>query len=189
MSQHFLLSAKARSLSLPASCASPRKTAYETFKAIRWADTEGKPFCASAEASPCMSTRRGASSSARVGLSFSLRRARYSPSARCRCAICWPLSPSFVNGAKGHSALQLSPISTASTRPLSSWRTNCASDGAADKGAKVSGEVENRRHVHGRYVKPPTTVSIARPPARREPDRQAQVVIVAREREGKTLTF
>jgi hypothetical protein len=46
MSQHFLLSAKARSLSLSQVLRLTDDQAYETFKAVRWAGTEGKPFCA-----------------------------------------------------------------------------------------------------------------------------------------------
>src|SRR5476649_2659046 len=46
MSQHFLLSAKARTLSLAQVMRLSDAEAYETFKAIRWADNDGKPFCA-----------------------------------------------------------------------------------------------------------------------------------------------
>ena len=46
MSQHFLLSAKARSLSLSQVLRLTDDAAYETFKAVRWAETDGKPFCA-----------------------------------------------------------------------------------------------------------------------------------------------
>ena len=46
MSQHFLLSAKARTLSLAQVMRLSDAEAYETFKAIRWADNAGKPSCA-----------------------------------------------------------------------------------------------------------------------------------------------
>ena len=45
MSQHFLLSAKARSLSLAKVARLSDEEAYQTFKLIRWADTEGEPVC------------------------------------------------------------------------------------------------------------------------------------------------
>jgi hypothetical protein len=43
MAQHFLLSAKARTLSLRTIYQSGEEKAYETFCKIRWASTEGKP--------------------------------------------------------------------------------------------------------------------------------------------------
>jgi len=43
--QHFLLSAAARTLSLKAVFKMGEENAYEAFKAMRWADTEGEPVC------------------------------------------------------------------------------------------------------------------------------------------------
>jgi transposase-like protein len=45
MSQHFLLSAKARTLSLTAVARMSEDEARATFQAIRWADNGGEPFC------------------------------------------------------------------------------------------------------------------------------------------------
>lgn len=45
MSQHFLLSAKARTLSLSAVLRMTDQEAEAAFKAIRWARTDGKPVC------------------------------------------------------------------------------------------------------------------------------------------------
>jgi transposase-like protein len=45
MTQHFLLSAKARTLSLGAVMRMTDQEAEQTFMAVRWADTEGKPVC------------------------------------------------------------------------------------------------------------------------------------------------
>ena len=45
MSQHFLLSAKARTLSLSKVMRMTDKEAFETFKAIRWVQNDGNPFC------------------------------------------------------------------------------------------------------------------------------------------------
>ena len=45
MSQHFLLSAKARSLSLTAVARMSEEEARATFQAIRWADNGGQPQC------------------------------------------------------------------------------------------------------------------------------------------------
>ena len=45
MSQHFLLSSKARSLSLAKIMRLSDEEAHATFKAIRWAGNGGEPFC------------------------------------------------------------------------------------------------------------------------------------------------
>ena len=45
MAQHFLLSTKARTLSLAKVMRLTDEEAYETFQAIRWADNDGKPYC------------------------------------------------------------------------------------------------------------------------------------------------
>src|SRR5665648_565819 len=45
MSQHFLLSAGARTLSLRAVYAMGEEKAYETYCKLRWSETDGKPFC------------------------------------------------------------------------------------------------------------------------------------------------
>ncbi len=45
MTQHFLLSAQARTLSLAKVMRLTDDEAYETFKQIRWAANDGEPFC------------------------------------------------------------------------------------------------------------------------------------------------
>jgi hypothetical protein len=45
MAQHFLLSAKARSLSLARVAHMSDEEAHAAFKMIRWSDTKGEPVC------------------------------------------------------------------------------------------------------------------------------------------------
>jgi transposase-like protein len=45
MAQHFLLSARARSVSLRDVYAGGEEKAWELFKQMRWPDTDGKPVC------------------------------------------------------------------------------------------------------------------------------------------------
>jgi len=45
MAQHFLLSAKARTLSLKAIYQGGEEAAYETFCQLRWAETDGEAVC------------------------------------------------------------------------------------------------------------------------------------------------
>lgn len=47
MAQHFLLSANARDLSLMKLFSMSENEAFETFKAVRWSDTDGEPVCPS----------------------------------------------------------------------------------------------------------------------------------------------
>ena len=45
MAQHFLLSAKARTLSLAKVMRLTEEEAYETFRFVRWAENDGEPVC------------------------------------------------------------------------------------------------------------------------------------------------
>ena len=45
MAQHFLLSSKARTLSLASVARMSEEEARATFQAIRWAATDGRPVC------------------------------------------------------------------------------------------------------------------------------------------------
>ena len=45
MPQHFLLSARARTLSLSKVMRMSDAEAFETFKAVRWVDNNGEPVC------------------------------------------------------------------------------------------------------------------------------------------------
>ncbi len=45
MAQHFLLSAKARTLSLATVARMSDEEAAEAFRLIRWSDTKGEPYC------------------------------------------------------------------------------------------------------------------------------------------------
>ena len=58
MAQHFLLSAKARTLSLSAVLRMRIRMPSAMFAAIRWADTEGKPVCPHCECPTVYECRR-----------------------------------------------------------------------------------------------------------------------------------
>lgn len=122
MSQHFLLSAKARSLSLSQVLRLTDEQAYETFKAVRWAATDGKPFCArcgSMIVYECKSRRSFKCKGSKA--QFSVTSGTIFASRKMAVRDLLAAIAIFVNGAKGHSALPSSAaILTASTRrPLS----------------------------------------------------------------------
>jgi transposase-like protein len=97
----------------------------------------------------------------------------------------------FVNGAKGHSALQLSRDLDCQYKTAFVLAHKIREAlGASDKGATVSGEVEIDGCYVGGYVKPANHKEHRRD--RRfavNQNGKRRVVIVARERNGKTLTF
>src|SRR6266404_8735086 len=109
MSQHFLLSAAARTLSLSVVARMSDEEAHAKFVAIRWADNDGQPYCpecgclrvyayASRKLWKCTACRYQFSVTART-----IFQDRKRPIRDYLLAIAI-----FVNGAKGHSALQLS---------------------------------------------------------------------------------
>jgi hypothetical protein len=92
MSQHFLLSREARTLSLAAIMRMTDDAARDTFKRIRWAATDGEPFCPHCG---CLTVYTLAEShpvgnAAVAGASSRLPRERSFTPASCRFAITSP---------------------------------------------------------------------------------------------------
>ena len=109
MSQHFLLSAAARTLSLVQVMRLSDDQAFDTFKALRWAENAGEPVCprcGCVEIYNLSDNRRFKCAaclhkfSVTSGTIFSSRKL---PIRDILAAIAI-----FVNGAKGYPALQLS---------------------------------------------------------------------------------
>src|SRR5579863_4316517 len=109
MSQNFLLSSKARSLSLAQVMRLSDDEAFKMFCGLRWADNSGEPVCPKCG---CVTiyhyeSRRifkckgcGAQFSATSGTIFASRKLSFQD-ILAAVAV-------FANGAKGHAALQLS---------------------------------------------------------------------------------
>lgn len=192
MSQHFLLSAKARSLSLAQVMRLTDAEAYETFKAIRWAKTDGKPFCAKCGGLVVYeyASRRIFKCVACKG-QFSVTSGTIFASRKMAVRDLLAAIAIFVNGAKGHSALQLSrDLNVQYKTAFVLAHKLREAIGAADKGKKVSGEVEIDGMYTGGHVRPENYKKDRKD--RRLAENQTgkrKVVIVARERGGKTLTF
>src|SRR3954453_19192973 len=109
MSQHFLLSAAARTLSLASVARMSDEEAHAKFCEIRWVDNGGKPYC------PKCGNRRVSAITTRKLWKCSPCRYQFSVTAqtifadRKRPIRDYLLAIAiFVNGAKGHSALLLS---------------------------------------------------------------------------------
>ena len=109
MPQHFLLSAAARTLSLSAVARMSDEEAHARFTAIRWADNDGKPYCPE-----CGGLKVYAFATRKL---WKCAGCRYQFSVTARTIFADRKRPIrdyllaiaiFANGAKGHSALQLS---------------------------------------------------------------------------------
>jgi transposase-like protein len=192
VAQHFLLSTKARTLSLAKVLRLSDQEAYDAFKAIRFSTNGGDAFCPKCGCVDLywFQTRKvwkckgcKAEFSLTSGTIFSNRKLSIRD-ILAAIAI-------FTNGAKGHSALQLSrdlDVQYKTAFVLSHKIREAIA--AQDKGAKVSGEVEIDGMYTGGYRKPANLKAdrIDRRLAVNQNGKR-QSVIVARERNGKTITF
>jgi hypothetical protein len=191
MSQHFLLSAAARTLSLAKVMRMSDEAAFETFKAIRWAATEGQPVCPKCGCvdSYAITTRKlwkcAACLSQYSVTSGTIFASRKLPIRDLLAAIAI-----FVNGAKGYAALHLSrdlDVQYKTAFVLSHKLREALA--AVQLASKLTGEVEIDGAYFGGYVKP-ANVRTDRVDRRWKIHQtgKRQVVVVARERDGETLT-
>jgi ribosomal protein L37AE/L43A len=195
MPQHFLLSAAARTLSLSAVARMSDEEAHAKFVQIRWAENNGEPFCpkcgcvkvyafATRKLWKCAGCRYQFSVTAQT-----IFQDRKRPIRDYLLAIAI-----FVNGVKGHSALQLSrdldcQYKTAFVLAHKLREAICAEVHNPDQ-PELAGEVAIDGAYFGGKVKP----------ANRKEDRadrrtveeqtgKRQVVVVVRETLGRTLPF
>lgn len=191
MAQHFLLSTQARTLSLAKVMRLSDDDAWATFKDIRWASTEGVPVCprcGSLTSYELSDNRRFKCADCRH--KFSVTSGTIFASRKLPIRDILAAIAIFVNGAKGHSALQLSrdlDVQYKTAFVLAHKIREAL--GAVQALAQISGEVAVDGAYFGGYVKP----------ANRREDRKdrrrkiyqtgkRQVVIVARELDGETAT-
>lgn len=191
MAQHFLLSAQARTLSLAKVLRQSDEEAFETFKAIRWAANRGEPVCPKCGCveSYAITTRKlwkckgcGSQFSVTSGTIFASRKM---PLRDILAAIAI-----FVNGAKGYAALQLSRDLDCQYKTAFVLAHKIREAvGAVQALSEINGEAAVDGAYFGGYIKP----------ANRREDRKdrrrkiyqtgkRQVVVVARELDGETLT-
>jgi transposase-like protein len=192
MAQHFLLSTKARTLSLTSVLRLTDAEAYTAFKAIRFATNGGEPFCPK-----CGCTTIYEYEARRIFkckgciVQFSLTSGTIFASRKLCIRDILAAIAIFVNGAKGVSALQLSRDLDVQYKTAFVMAHKLREALAAeDKGVKVSGHVEIDGMYAGGYVKP-ANMKEHRRDRRLFENRtgKRQSVIVARERHGKTITF
>lgn len=190
MAQHFLLSTKARTLSLATVLRLSDDEAFATFKAIRWADNGGEPYCPK-----CGSTSHYYLQKRRMwrckgcGWQFSVTSDTIFASRKLKLRDILAAVAIFVNGAKGHSALQLSrdlDVQYKTAFVLAHKVREAMSVDVRDE--KISGDVEVDGAYFGGYVKPANRLENRRD--RRLLQNQTGkrlVVVIMRERNGTTL--
>jgi transposase-like protein len=195
VSQHFLLSAAARSLSLAQVARLSDEEAHAKLVEIRWADNGGKPYCPS-----CGGTEIYTYAARRIFKCKACRRQFSVTSGTLFASRKLPIRSYllavaiFTNGAKGHAALQLSRDLDCQYKTAfvmsHKLREALAADVHDPAAPDLSGEVQIDGLYTGGHVRP----------ANRKEDRvdrrlaeeqtgKRQVVVVARERLGRTVPF
>jgi transposase-like protein len=192
MSQHFLLTAAARTLSLASVARMSDEEAREAFKAIRWSDNKGEPYCPKCG---CAKVHAYASrplwKCRACNHQFSLTSGTIFASRKLPVRDYLLAIAIFCNGAKGHSALQLSrdlDCQYKSAFVLAHKLREAMASGMTDR--TVSGEVEIDGAYFGGYVKPANYKKdrIDRRLAENQTGKR-RVVVVMRERNGVSLPF
>lgn len=191
MAQHFLLSAAARSLSLAKVMRMTEDQAFDAFRSIRWADTDGDAVCGKCGGCECYTFKaRRIFKCKACGAQFSVTSGTIFASRKMDLRDILGAIAIFVNGAKGHSALQLSRDLDCQYKTAFVLSHKLREALAAEQAAsKLDGEVEVDGAYFGGYAKPANRRE-DRVDRRRKAYRtgKRQVVVVARERAGETLT-
>jgi transposase-like protein len=192
MAQHFLLSTKARTLSLAQVLRMSDGEAWETFRAIRWADNAGEAYCPKCGCVALYEFKtRKVWKCKGCGAEFSVTSGTIFASRKMALRDLLAAIAIFVNGAKGISALQLSRDLDCQYRTAFVLTHKLREAMAAEmKNARLSGIVEVDGAYFGGYVKPENHKSERKD--RRLKENQSgkrQCVVVMRERSGKVLPY
>jgi transposase-like protein len=192
MSQHFLLSAKARTLSIVSVARMTENEARKTFQEIRWADNDGKPHCPKCGCTAVYSyASRPIWKCKSCNHQFSVTSGTIFASHKLPIRDYLLAIAIFVNGAKGVSALQLSRDIDVQYKTAFVLAHKLREAISTDQhGKKLNGEVEIDGAYFGGYVKPANHKG-QRKDRRLKWNRSGKrrAVVVSRERKGKTLTF
>jgi transposase-like protein len=192
MSQHFLLSPVAKTLSLVKVMRMSDDEAKMIFRQMRWADTEGEPVCPKCG---CLENydlaTRQVYKCKGCAKQFSITSGTIFASRKLAVRDILAAIAIFINGAKGYSALHLSrDLSVDYKTAFVLLHKLRESIGVAQAEGTLSGTVEVDGAYFGGYVKPANERKDRKD--RRKKIHQSgkrQSVIVMRERKGRTLTY
>src|SRR6185437_7859046 len=192
MAQHFLLTAASRTLSLKDIYKAGEEAAYNTFKSLRWASTNGEPVCPACGCVECKPvkgritfrcTACAKQFSITSGTLFHGRKLAY---VDLMAAICL-----FINGAKGMSAVQFSRDLDVQYKTAFVMAHKLREAMAAEVvGHSLDGEVEIDGAYFGGVIRPANRKEnrIDRRLAQHQTGTR-RVVIALRQRQGRTLTL
>lgn len=191
MAQHFLLSPEAKTLSLAKVLRMSDKQAETAFRKVRWADTDGEPVC---PACGCLEhydlKSRPVWKCKGCAKQFSVTSGTIFHSRKLSLRDYLGAIAIFTNGAKGYSALQLSRDLGIDYKAafVLLHKLREAIKLARDEGA-LKGNVEVDGAYFGGYVKPANNREDRKDRRRKiNQSGKRQVVIVARETKGRTVT-
>lgn len=191
MAQHFLLSAKARTLSLAKVLRLSDEEAYEAFKAVRWAENGGEPVCPKCGSVECYIFKaRRIFKCKGCGSQFSVTSGTIFASRKLAIRDILAAIAIFTNGAKGYSALQLSrDLDVQYKTAFVLAHKIRESLTALSKTVTLSGIVEIDGAFFGGHVKPRNYKENRRDRRlKRNQTGKRKCVVVMRERGGRTLT-
>ena len=189
--QHFLLSAAARTLSLAKVMRMTEDQAFDAFRSIRWADTDGDAVCGKCGGCECYTFKaRRIFKCKACGSQFSVTSGTIFASRKMALRDILAAIAIFVNGAKGHSALQLSRDLDCQYKTAFVLSHKLREALAAEQATStIEGEVAVDGAYFGGYVKPANNRADRKDRRRKiHQSGKRQVVIVARELDGETLT-
>lgn len=192
MAQHFLLSAAARTLSLVQVARLSEEEARAAFAAIRWSDNKGEPYCPRCGTAAVYSyASRPIYKCKGCNHQFSVTSGTIFASRKLAIRDILLAIAIFANGAKGHSALQLSRDLDCQYKTAFVLAHKIREAIASEVNSQtVSGEVEIDGAYFGGYVKPANRKENRRD--RRLSENQSgkrRVVVVMRERDGRSQSI
>ena len=192
VAQHFLLSTAARSLSLARVARMSDEEAAEAFKQIRWSATDGDPVCPRCGCLGVYAFKSRALFKCKAcEHQFSVTSGTIFASRKLPLRTILLAIAIFVNGAKGHSALQLSRDLDVQYKTAFVLSHKLREALAAEKAnATVSGEVAVDGAYFGGHVRPANHVRTAvdRRLAVNQTGKR-RVVVIAREKERQDPSF
>jgi transposase-like protein len=192
VAQHYLLSAAARSLRLASVARMGDDEARATFQAIRWSDNEGKPYCPRCGCVGLYTYKARRQWQCKgCNYRFSVTSGTIFDNRKLALRDILLAIAIFVNGAKGHSALQLSRDLDCQYKTAFVLAHKIREAMVKSReGRKASGEVEIDGAYFGGYVKPANYKENRRDRRLvRNQTGKRRVVVIMRERNGRTLPF
>lgn len=191
MAQHFLLSSKARTLSLSAVARMSEEEAREAFKQIRWHDTQGEPYCPRCGCVALYAYTQPLWKCKGCGYKFSATSMTIFANRKMPVRDILLAIAIFCSGAKGYSMLQLSRDLGCQYKTAFVLAHKLREALRADlKDKTVQGEVEIDGAYFGGHIRPANFKEkrVDRRLAVNQTGKR-RVVVIMRARQGRTLPF